>query len=168
MKAEIGFFTVFISVFYAIGFGMLGHGLWSVWRSTQAAAWPTTPATITSLECRENRDGDGDAYEVQVGYAYSVDGVDYEGSRLAFGYTGSSGKEAHEEIYQRLKAAKAVSVRYNPAAPSVSCLSFGLHRSIQLSLAFAFTWLAFVIGFTLLFWLFSTRDAVLLDNLSVR
>lgn len=61
-----------------------------------------------------------------------------------------------------------MSVRYDPSSPSVSCLSFGLHRSIQITLAFAVTWLLFVFGFTLLFWLFSRRDGVLLNNLSVQ
>jgi hypothetical protein len=64
--------------------------------------------------------------------------------------------------------AKTVAVRYDPSDPSVSCLSFGLHRSIQITLAFAVTWLLFVTGFTLLYWLFSLRDDVLLDNLLVQ
>jgi hypothetical protein len=168
VKVGTGCFAVFISVFYVVGFGLLGYGLWSARRSTQAAAWPTAPATITSLEVRENADSDGSTYEVQVQYTYTVDGVAYDGSRLAFGYARSSGREAHDEIFRRLKEARAVSARYDPADPSVSCLSFGLHRSIQLTLAFAVTWLLFVIGFTLLFWLFSRRDVVLLENLSVQ
>lgn len=81
---------------------------------------------------------------------------------------GSSASNAHNAIFQRLKEAKGVNVRYDPSAPSVSCLSFGLHRSIQIMLAFAFTWLLFMIGFTLLFWLLSQRDPVLLNNLSVQ
>jgi hypothetical protein len=168
MKVEIGCFSLFIGVFFAVGFGLLGYGLWSARRSTQAGTWPTAPATITSLEIRENSDSDGTTYEVKVVYAYTVDGVSYEGSRLAFGYGGSSGREAHEEIHRKLKEAKTVAARYNPSKPSVSCLSFGLHRSIQITLAFAVTWLLFVIGFTLLFWLFSRRDGVLLENLLVQ
>ena len=58
--------------------------------------------------------------------------------------------------------------RYDPGNPSVSCLSYGLHRSIKFMLAFAIAWLLLVIGITLLYWLFSQRDAVLLDNLSVQ
>ncbi len=168
MKVGIGCFAVFISVFYAVGFGLLGYGLWSARRSTQAAAWPTAPGTITHLAVEEHSDGDGTSYEVKVKYTYTVDGVAYEGSRPAFGYASSSGREAHEQIHRKLKEAKAVAVRYDPSEPSVSCLSFGLHRSIQIALAFAVTWLLFVIGFTLLFWLFSRHDAVLLENLSVQ
>jgi hypothetical protein len=57
---------------------------------------------------------------------------------------------------------------YDPADPAVSCLSYGLHRSILFVRAVAATWLLFVIGFTLLFWLGSRRDSVLLDNLAVQ
>lgn len=168
MKVGSGLFAVFISLFYAVGFGLLGYGLWSAWRSNQAAAWPTTPATITSLELHENPDSDGTTYEVKVQYTYTINGMAYHGSRLAFGYDASSGRESHEEIRRKLQEAKAVATRYDPADPSVSCLSFGLHRSIQITLAFAVTWLLFVLGFTLLFWLFSSRDGVLLDNLLVK
>jgi hypothetical protein len=164
----MGCFTAFISIFYLVGFGLLGFGMWSARRSTQAATWPTAPGTITRLEVHENSDSDGSTYEVKVQYTYTVDGVAYEGSRLAFGYAASSGKDAHDEIHRKLKEAKTVAVRYDPSDPSVSCLSFGLHRSIQLTLAFAVTWLAFVFGFTLLWWLFSRPDAVLLENLSVQ
>jgi hypothetical protein len=168
MKWEIGCFTAFISVFYLVGIAMLGHGFWAVRRSTLAASWPTVPGTITELSLQKSADSEGDSYQVKVGYNYAVEGVDYQGACLAFGYAGSSGKQAHDQIHQKLKSAKSVAVRYDPSEPSVSCLSFGLHRSLQLELAFAFTWLAFTIGFTLLFWLFSRSDSVLLDNLSVQ
>jgi hypothetical protein len=162
-----GFFVVFVSVFYIIGFGLLGYGLSSARQSTQAAAWPTAPATITMREVRESSDSDGSTYEVKVQYTYTVAGVAYEGSRLAFGYGGSGERDSHDEIYQRLKEAKTVFARYNPGDPSESCLSFGLHRSIQVKLAFAVTWLLLASGFTLLFWLSSRRDTLLLDNLSL-
>jgi hypothetical protein len=164
---SLGCFGLFMSVFYLVGFGILGYALWSAWRSTQAAAWPTTPGTIKELSLQENSDSEGTSYEVKVKYAYMVDGVAYEGSRLAFGYTASSGKQAHNQIHQKLKNAKTVAVRYDPSDPSVSCLSFGMHRSIQIGLAVAFTWLAFVFGFTLIWWMLSRDDNVLLNNLSV-
>ena len=78
---KMGCFTPFIGVFYAVGFGMLGFGLWSARRSTLAATWPTTPAKITSLEVHEKSDSDGSTYEVKVRYSYTVDGVAYQGAR---------------------------------------------------------------------------------------
>lgn len=163
-----GCFTAFISIFYLAGFGLLAWGLWSARRSTQAATWPTVPGSITSVELAERLDSESSTtYEVQVQYTYTVEGLAYQGSRLAFGYTASSGRQAHAEIYRRLQAAGTVLVRYDPADPAVSCLSYGVHRSIRITLVFAITWLLFVGGFTLLWWLFAQRDAVLLDNLLV-
>lgn len=182
--------TIF-SAFYVAGFGLLGYGLWNARRSMQAAAWPTAPATITSLAVAENSDGDGGTtYEVKVQYTYTVDGVQYEGSRLAFGYGGSSRRTEHDEIHRKLREAKAVAVRYDPSDPSVSCLSFGLHRSIQITLASAVVFLfgttlplmsklkgrplplmilyLYMICVALVFWLFFSRDSVLLNNLSAQ
>lgn len=164
----MGCVTVFMSVFFLIGFGVLGYGIWSARRSTQAAAWPTVPGTITQLSVQENSDSDGNTYEVKVRYMYKVDGVVYQGSRLAFGYAGSSGREAHDEIHRKLQGANTITVRYNPSDPSVSCLSFGLHRSIQVILVFAVTWLVFVLGLALFVWILSRSDRVLLDNLSMQ
>lgn len=163
------FFIPFISIFYLVGFGMLGASLWNAWRSARAGSWPTTSAKITSVELDRRSDGDGgDAYQVNIHYSYEVLGETYEGSRLAFGYGSSSDRDAHWEIYQRLRKAEGVDVRYDPGNPAVSCLSYGIHRSIQICLAFSATWLAFVFGFTLLFWLFSLPDTALLKNLSLR
>jgi hypothetical protein len=167
MNRQMICFAIFISVFYVVGFALLGYSLLSARRSTLASNWPTTPGAITQLSIEEKSD-EGTSYEVRVHYTYSVDGVAYDGSRLAFGYSSSSGREAHEEIHRKLKAAKSVVVRYDPSDPEVSCLSYGVHRSIQLGLAFSITWLAFVFGFTLLFWLFSRNDPVLLENLMVQ
>ena len=168
MMGSLGCFAAFISIFYAVGFGLLGYGLWSAWRSTEAASWPTTDGTVTKTELKENSDGEGTSYQVQVEYSYAVAGNNYHGSRLAFGYAGSSGREAHAEIHEKLKAAKSVTVRYDPADPASSVLSFGVHRSIQLMIIFAITWLAFCFGFTVLVWLTSFSDSVLLENLSVQ
>ena len=158
-----------LGLFFLFGFALLGYGLWNAKRSTEAASWPTPPAKLTSLKLAETIDSEGSpTFEVKVQYSYTVDGVAFEGSRLAFGYTASGGREVHEEIRGRLESAKAVDVRYDPSDPAVSCLSFGLHRSIQFVLTFAVVWLVFVIGFAALFWVGSSNDAVLVDNLSVR
>jgi hypothetical protein len=168
MKPKMGCFALFISVFYLVGFAILGYSLWNARRSTQAAGWPTTPGTVTHLAIEEKSDSEGGTtYKVNVRYTYTVDGVGYEGDQLAFGYVASSGREAHDEIHSKLKNARQIAVRYDPSDPAVSCLSFGLHRSIQLGCAFAITWLAFVIGFTLIVLLASRGDNVLLENLLV-
>lgn len=160
--------VVFLGLFYAIGLGLLGSAAWSAYRSTRAGGWPVTEGTIESVTLDEDSDSDGATLQVKVQYSYTVAGKAYEGTRLAFGYTGSSGREGHDAIYSKLKNAKAVAVRYDPADPAVSALSFGVHRSIQFLIAFALTWLAFIVGFTVLFWLGAGSDTVLLENLSVQ
>jgi hypothetical protein len=159
-------FILFIGLFYAVGIFMLGYGLWAAWRSTAAGRWSTAPGTVTSCSLERKSDSDGgDTYEVKVAYAYAVNGRPYTGTRVAFGYGSSSGREAHRKIYDALHNAKGVEVRYDPSDPATSTLSYGVHRSIQFALAFAVTWLAFVVGFTLIWWLASRDDNVLLKNL---
>jgi hypothetical protein len=167
MRAGMWFFTAFISLFYLAGFGLLGYALWSMSRSTEAGTWPTAPGTIDACEMTTNP-GDGDGgptYQVQVKYTYNVNGKEYTGDTLAFGYTASSGQEVHEEILAELQQAKTVEVRYDPFDPQVSVLSYGVHRSIQFTLVFAVTWLLFVVGFTAIWWVASRSDTVLLENL---
>ena len=162
-------FMLFMSVFYISGFGMLAYALWSVKKSTAAAAWPTTPGIVKNAEIKSSSDSDGDTtYEVKVAYSYKIGGQEYTGDRLAYGYTASSGQEAHQEILNKLKAAKAIDVRYDPTDFAASTLSYGIHRSIQFVLAFAVTWLLFTCGFSLIWWIASRNDSVLLNNLSVR
>ena len=159
----------FLSLFWLVGLWLLGHGLWAARRSTQAAAWPTAPATLTRAELVEEVDEGSTNYKVEVRYTYAVGGVEYEGTRVAFGYDKISGggRAARDEIVRKLRAAKSVAARYDPENPAVSCLSFGVNKSIRLALAFAAAWLSFMAWFTILIWLSSGRDTVLLDNLSV-
>jgi hypothetical protein len=162
-------FTIFISVFYAVGLAILGGALWSARRSSLVAGWPATPGKVAacSLESKSDSEG-GTTYEVKVKYDYSVQGKPFTGTRLAFGYAASSGQAAHQQICDKLQHSTSVDVRYDPNDPSVSTLSFGIHRSIRFMFAFAITWLAFVVGFTAIWWIASRSDDVLLQNLVVR
>jgi hypothetical protein len=195
------FFLLFISIFYAAGFGMLWHGINSAKQSVEASNWTSVTGTITNLSLRENSDSDGTTYGVEVEYRYSVMGRTYTSSRLAFGYASSSGRQAHQDIFNKLEQASSVKIRYNPQNPAASTLSFGIHRSVKLILAFAITWLgtckkitspqkerrggeaapplflwgclkladplAFIFGFTLIWWMASQPDDVLLKNMEV-
>ena len=155
---------LFISIFSLPGFAILGYGLWSMKRSTEPASWPTTQGRIVS--CALEGDSDDNAYKVQVSYSYSVHGVNFTNDKLAFGYERNSGRNAHQEILSKLEAARTVDVRYDPMDPQTSVLSFGVHRSIQLVIVGAFTWLAFVFGFTITEWVGAQGDRALLRNLA--
>ncbi|MDJ1182757.1 DUF3592 domain-containing protein [Roseofilum casamattae] len=158
---------LFLSIFYLVGFGVLWYSINSAQKSIQASQWPSTMGTLEKVSLHENLDDDSSTYEVRVEYRYSVMGQTYTSSRLAFGYTGSSGRKQHQEILKKLQNASVINVRYNPNNPATSVLSFGIHRSIKFLFAFAITWLSFVVGITLIIWIDSQSDRTLLDNIDI-
>lgn len=158
-------FALFISVFFAVGFGVLGYGIRSLLMSNRARTWPTTQGTVESCEMEESSDSDGSTWEAKVKYSYSVGGARYEGERIAFGYSASSGRDAHQEIFDKLSGAESVLVRYDPVDPSDAVLSYGLNRGTVFLLVFGATWLLFVTGFTVLFATSSMSDAGILNTL---
>jgi hypothetical protein len=142
--------AIFFSVFFGIGFLILGIGLYSLRMSYLAKHWPTTNGEITHLEVKETRDSKTTDFEAVVKYRYRVAGTAYEGNRIAFGYASSSLRSAHQEIADRLTGVKTVLVRYDPKNVSRSVLTYGLNRSTILMLVFGGTWTAFVTGLTIL------------------
>jgi hypothetical protein len=165
----VGYLFAFMGIFCLPGFVALGYGLLSARRSMLASTWPTARGVIAKVNLEQSSGGgDGSTvYGVRMRYRYTVDGVAYEGSRIAFGYGSSSGWQSHNDIYEKLENAKSVSVRYDPAKPSVSCLSVGIHHGIRFLLIFSMLWFGFCIGFTCLCYFTSGSDEVLLQSLSV-
>jgi hypothetical protein len=155
----------FFSIFFAVGLGMFGYSLYSIKKSNEVATWPMVIGRITSSEMTSNSDSDGTTYRVKVSYDYSVMGQIHHGDRIAFGYSGSSGHEAHQQILERLPAGRQVEVRYHPEKPQEAALAYGFHRSTKFTLAFSITWLLFTSGVALMFWLFSRPDQALLDSI---
>ena len=155
----------FFSIFFAVGLGMLGYSLHAIKKSSEVATWPVAPGRILSSEMTSSSSSDGTTYRIKVAYDYSVLGQVYQGDRIAFGYSGSSGREAHQEILERLPAGRQVEVRHHPDKPHQAALGFGFHRSIKFTLAFSITWLLFTSGMALMFWLFSRPDQALLDSI---
>ncbi len=160
-------FTLFISVFFLVGFGLLGFGLYSYYRGHQALSWPTVEGRLEACHLKEKSDSDSTTWEVNVRYSYSVAGQEFEGQRLAFGYSASSAHEAHKGIYEKLKSASVVTIRYQPDNPGDSVLAAGFNRSTFMVLAFAVTWLLFTTGFTVLWVTSSGRDTQILDQIQV-
>ena len=161
------FFIAFISIFYIVGFVILGSGLNSLNQANAAKHWPTTSGIMEDVQFITDNDSDGTTYEVRAKYLYRVQGVSYEGDNISFGYNAGSGLVAHQQIYEKLKSAKKIEVRFNPDQPSQSTLAYGATRSHFIMLTFGATWLLFVIGFTILVFMFGQTDAGLLSRLIV-
>jgi len=58
MKARGMGFTIFISIFFLAGLGMLGAGLRSFYRGRQALSWPTTEGQILESSVQEDAGGE--------------------------------------------------------------------------------------------------------------
>lgn len=160
-------FAIFISIFFAVGFGLLGYGVHSFYRGRQALSWPTVEGRFLECRLQENPDSESTTWEVKVRYGYSVAGREFEGNRVAFGYNGSSTHEEHQEIYEKLQSGSRVLVHYQPSNPSDSVLAAGFNRSTFLTLAFAVTWLLFTTGFTVLWTTSSGRDTRILEQIEI-
>jgi Protein of unknown function (DUF3592) len=159
---------LFFGVFLAVGLGILGFGVHAAIKSNQVGIWPTTWGSLLERDLIESSDSDGTTYRVQVRYRYQVAGVDYESDRIAFGYGGSSGYEAHRAIHDRLTRGDSVQVRYNPLDPAESALAHGLNQSTVILLIFGAVWTMFTLGLSALFFLSNRADSGLLEGLIVR
>ncbi len=159
--------SIFLGFFFFIGFALLSYGLLQAKRSMAAAQWPTVPGKVDAVEMVEGSDGDsGTTYRVRATYSYSVGGREYQGDRIAYGYTGSSNHHSELEILNRLKECRSVDVRYDPFEPDQSVLSYGIHKAIRFMLLFSTIWLLFISGFALMWWIGTGSDTILLQNLS--
>jgi hypothetical protein len=163
----LGAFNVitFMTLFFLIGFGLLGFGLWEARRSRAAAYWPSMRGEIDSCELATTQGREGPSFVVKVIYHYRVGDGEYTHDRLAFGYKGSNVLATHQQIVDRLKSARSVRVLYDPNDPQNAVLSFGVHQTLQLLLAFSALWLVFTAGFSFMFWLASQNDSGLLKNM---
>jgi len=140
---------------FAVGFGIIGWGVYCVFKSQKASYWPFVLGTMNNCEIKKTSDVDGRTYRVHVGYSYEVYGRQYRGDRIAFGYSGTNKHAEHAALYDKLSRASNVIIRYNPSNPSDSVLTYGLNLSTIRILAFGIMWLLFVTGFTALWTLSS-------------
>lgn len=139
--------VLFFGLFYVGILGSLAGVGWAAWRSHTAATWPVSRGQVRDLSIRRSeRDH---SYGLTVRYAYSVDGAEYIGTRVAFGFSGRT-KETVARIYRRLKRSTSVEVRYNPAKPSQCSLTYGWHVEFRFQLIFLTMALVFITGFVLI------------------
>lgn len=147
-----------IVLFYLVGFGLLVFALNSFVEGRHTGAWPTTEGRMAECRFEESPQvGGTPMYEVKVRYNYSVAGRNFEGNRLAVGYSRSSNFASHRAIYDRLQHASRVRVSYDPADPGNSVLEPRTNRGGRFGvLAFAVFWLLLISAYTYS-WRVSTR-----------
>ena len=161
------FLTLFFGVFIAIGVGILGFGLRSLHLAQQAEHWPTVPGKVRNIEFDIDSDSDGTTYKTKVSYLYNVMGREIAGTKIAFGYAGSSSEQFHRDIYSALPVNTQVAVRYNPNKPDQAVLSFGVNQSIKFLILFGAVWCTFVFGLMTMMWMSGQGATTLLDNMII-
>jgi len=124
----------FISLVMTLIFGGIGLGLLLFGRSARRKAlasqsWPTVAGTVTESEVKVTQHSSGSGMDAQetthyrpvVKYQYSVEGMEYTGSRIAFGAMNSAHSAANA-VVARYPAGASVTVRYDPEKPAEAVL----------------------------------------------
>ena len=119
------------NLFYVLVFGgVIYVGIQQALEMGDSREWPTTEGVITASHITSNHKtstekgwhGNRYQYEVQVQYAYEVDGISYSGNRLRIGPKNhSSEKNAQRELAE-YPVGQRVRVYYNPKVPERSLL----------------------------------------------
>jgi len=162
------FLTLFFGLFLAVGVGILGFGLRSLYVSKQAEQWPTVSGQITASDFDVSTDSEGSTtYRTKIAYAYNVLGRELTGKKIAFGYVGSSSQSFHRDIYNALPVNTQVAVRYHPANPERAVLPFGVNQSILFMIIFGAVWTFFTLGMVAMFWLSAQGASSLLENIVI-
>lgn len=161
-------FYLFISIFFFVGLAVLGWGLHSYHKGKQSLIWPETQGRITHCQIVENSNSDGNStWKVVIGYNYKVAGKIYQGDKVAYGYGASSAYETHQAIYEKLRGASVVRIKYSPKSPSQSVIAPGVNRSTFVILAFATIWLVLTSVFAVIGYFFSVVDYNLVNQIKV-
>jgi hypothetical protein len=105
---------------------------------------------------------------VELSYTYLVDDHRFTGDRLAYGHSAMSGRGPADEIVARLPPGAEVTVRYDPAHPETSALSYGWTRTMRFKLAFGVVWIAITLGMLVLMSVGGQPENEVLEHLLVR
>jgi hypothetical protein len=142
---------VVLSLAAALVVALLGYqSLRTLLRAHASAGWPQVIGSVRSSELKRGCGRQRDSYEVEVHYGYSVDGLEYHSTRVAFsrGYCGA--EAGAKELSQSFVPGKAVTVYVDPVAPARAVLLAGkadVLMYLQVGIA-----LLTVIGMLLLLW----------------
>ncbi|QEG21953.1 DUF3592 domain-containing protein [Mariniblastus fucicola] len=146
-------------------FSQLYPNLVACW---QAADWPTAVGVVNSSDVLESSTSKGTpTYMATVDYTYSVAGRSFNGYTIAHGFESTKNRETHAAIVNILQESTIVAVRYNPESPQDSTLSYGLHRSMIISLTFLALWFIVVPLISAAIIMDSSFDRKLIENISL-
>ncbi len=156
MAATIGitlaiFFLLLLSV---VSFSIIREGVTSLNQAMEIKKWTTAQGLLHEVDLVEIRTKYKRrvANKVNVKYSYDVGGVTYEGNTVTLGTLDTIGisREENYKIYSKLKSAKQIEVRFNPADHRQSTLTYGVTTSHFVYITFGATFLMVVLGMSIL------------------
>ena len=151
-KSMLYVLVPFCGIFIAIGATLMVSTGRKIALGARARSWPTTVGRVLSVNSKDTSEEDTPSREIQVRYAYQIDGHDYESTTIHPTYTSSSFEAAHSGLESLLRTAQQVRVYYDSSQPSVSMLSVGFYSSSLAMFFGGFIFLALGLGFLLTFW----------------
>jgi Protein of unknown function (DUF3592) len=161
------FEVLFLLIFCSVGLYLLWTGIDSLNQSMATKKWVPTPGILKDVQLVNKRGNKTATHTVNVAYEYQVKDVTYYGNSLSYGYGGSNDREGHSKIYEKLKSAKKVIVRFNPANHGQSTLSYGSDIGSFFMIGFGAFILVFVTLFAVVIFSFEHHFADLLRSLIV-
>lgn len=117
-------------VFLGIGFFLLSKAMHYRRMAAAAVQWPVVEGVVVAAEVikRTSKSEDEfDSYIPRVGYAYTVNGIGYEGDVVRIGLEDLGyikEKQAHDHL-ARYPAGATIAVRYDPQKPEIAVLEIG-------------------------------------------
>ena len=94
--------------------------------------WPSSPGRIVSSSVESHR-STGDSgprrttYHAEISYEFSIEGITFNGNRVAYGDYDSNSPSHATRIANRYPKGKSVTVYYMPENPEECLLEPGLH-----------------------------------------
>jgi hypothetical protein len=118
---------IFVVIFSILGIVFLIIGLRSKQKAKASLNWPTTTGVVTVAKVEVHTDYDDDdhtsttSYEPVVQYTYTVNGQQFNGSKIAFGANRVGNSQAQKMVGQ-YPVGNSVTVHYNPEKPEDAVL----------------------------------------------
>ncbi len=118
-------------IFVVVGAIVLFVGARGIIRARSSLSWPTTQGKIVESSVEHNRSsgsngGNSTTYEAEILYEFTVEGMTFSGSRIAYGDYGSSNPSHARRVVNRYPKDKKVTVHYMPVNPEECLLEPGL------------------------------------------
>ena len=123
---KIAFFLIF--AVGGIAFVLIGYN--SMQKAKAAKAWPTVEGRITASEVdsywkRDRDSGSQRMHQAKIAYEYTVDGENYESTKISFMNTSSSMRSQAQAVVKKYPAGGTATIYYNPLNPQEAVLEPG-------------------------------------------